>query len=663
MSVSPIGHELHAHVVYGPRPGCLPWNQGLDFGPRMPRDANLTYRLMQLPSFSNWRSLVLCLVLPMAAISVVQAQPTGGPYGPIEQRYEVPTEGRVYYVAPAGNPEAAGTTLDAPTTLEALVPHLVTDDVVILRGGIYRTGNLELNQGITLQPYEDEKPILKGTEIATDWETAGDGVWRTSWTRLFPSEPLPWWQRGREEARTPLHRFNNDMVFVDGRFLQSAGSVEELDENNYYIDYDAQAVYIGQDPAGHTVEITTHDNAIFRTTADVHGKVNDKKGFTIRGITFTQYAWAAIVIEGRVRFTHLDEPVDDPEGPADPATYGKEVVGTTLENVTISFCSRVGGYFRGDGLVIRNSLFSDTSTEGIYIIGSSNVLLERNVVLRNDIERITGYYVSAVKIIDQTHNVVVRDNLVMDHPTSNGVWYDVGNRNGVFINNYVEGTGVGFFFEISRGVIAAGNVFVNNGLGSWMLNSADGHVYNNTYVNSPARFSRDGRSAQGDHFNWHPATGPGVDEREGHIFMNNLLVTSNPGAGPLLQVDQPPYLCDRLTEPALTAIDGNVYVRQTSEYASEAAPVIRWTDTTAENCSVSYASLDAFHDAVSGFEEHGHVLEGTERTIFNAPEIRRYELRKAIPSDPKVVMPESVRELLGWSKEDAAQTVGAYPVD
>src|SRR5690606_41186778 len=56
----------------------------------------------------------------------------------------------------------------------------------------------------------------------------------------------------------------------------------------------------------------------------------------------------------------------------------------------------------------------------------------------------------------------LRDNLVIDHPHSNGVWYDVGNVDGVFANNYVEGTQIGFFFEISKGVVVAGNVFVNN---------------------------------------------------------------------------------------------------------------------------------------------------------------------------------------------------------
>ena len=601
--------------------------------------------------------------LSILTTPVLFAQPSGGPYGPVETVYDVPTEGRVVYVSPDGSADAAGTELNAPTTIESAIARAVTDDVIILRGGVYRTGNLDLNQGITLQPYADEKPILKGTEVATEWVAHSDGVWRTSWTTLFPSTPLPWWRREREEARTPLHRFNNDLVFIDGQFLQSAGSIEELDDDTYYIDYDEQTVYIGADPEGHTVEITAHDYAILRTTADVNGKSNDKKGPVIHGITFTQYGWSAIVVEGSVRFTHLDEPVDEPFGPAEPATYGKEVVGTHLENVTISYCGRVAGYFRGDGLVIRNSLISDTGTEGIYIIGSSDVLLEKNIVLRNDIERITGYYVSAVKIINQTHNVVVRDNLVMDHPSSNGVWYDVGNRDGVFVNNYVEGTSVGFFFEISRGMTVAGNVFVDNNLGSWMLNSADAHIYNNTYVDSPARFSRNQRSAQGDHFDWHPATGPGVDEREGHIFTNNLLVASDASAGPLVIVDQPPALCDQLTEPQLMTMDGNVYVRPDASYATHASPVVRWVDTEADGCTATFATLTDFREEVSGFEGHGQEVEGDARSVFVAPDISRFQLRRALPASSEVAIPDSVRELLGWSEDVAAATVGAYPAD
>jgi hypothetical protein len=171
------------------------------------------------------------------AASMGYAQPSGGPYGPIDQRYEIPKAAHVYYVAPDAKVDSPGTTLEQPTTLKAAIERVVTGDAIVMRGGVYRTGGLSLNQGITLQPYADERPILKGTQVATKWQALRNNVWKTSWTRLFPAAPLGWWQRNREGMRTPLHRFNNDMVFVDGELLRSAGWEGELDAHSFYSDY------------------------------------------------------------------------------------------------------------------------------------------------------------------------------------------------------------------------------------------------------------------------------------------------------------------------------------------------------------------------------------------------------------------------------------------
>jgi hypothetical protein len=591
----------------------------------------------------------------------VQAQPSGGPYGPIDQTYDVPKAAHVYYVAPEGQPDAAGTTPAQPTTLEKAITKVVTGDAIVLRGGVYRTGGLILNQGITMQPYRGERPILKGTQVATKWETLRNNVWRTSWTRLFPARPLGWWQRNREGMRTPLHRFNNDMVFVDGKLLKSVGWEGELDPQSFYIDYESQHVYVGVDPTDRLVELTAHDSALVRTSRPVHGKTSDRKGPTIRGITFTQYAYRALEIEGKRQFTAADEPTDEPLGPADPATYGKEVTGTTLENVTISYCSRVAGYFRGDGLVIRNSLISDTGTEGIYVIGSSDVLLEKNIIRRNNVEQLTGYYPAAVKIFNQSHRVTCRDNLVIEQPYSNGIWYDVGNRDAVFINNWIEGALDGFFFEISRGAIVAGNVFVRCDKGIRVLNAADVRVYHNTFVDTPASFERNERSATGDHFGWHPATGPDVDEREGHVFVNNLLVASDSYTRPLLRFEQPKSLCARLQRPHATAVDGNVYVRATGA-ASVAPPLIVWSPADGDTCISTVESVDEFRKLVSGFETHGRQLDQSPRSVFKSPELGRYELLRALPGEElKEGLSLEVRKLLGWH-ERGAQSPGAYPV-
>jgi hypothetical protein len=597
--------------------------------------------------------------LGVFASACVMAEPSGGPYGPVEMSYDVPEANNVYFVASDGNPQAKGNSLDDPTTIEAAIGRVITGDAIVMRGGTYRTGSLRLSQGVVIQPYLDERVVFKGTQVAAEWEALRDNVWRTRWTRLFPAEPLGWWRRSREGMRTPLHRFNNDMVFIDGRFLMSAGWEGELDADSYFIDYDNGYVYIGTDPAGKLVEITAHDSALVRTSQPAHGKENDGKGPIIRGITFTQYAYRCLEVEGKRQFTSSDEPTDEPVGLADPATFGKEITGTVLENLTITYCSRVAGYFRGDGLIIRNSLVSDTSTEGIYVIGSSDVLIERNTIRRNNIERLTGYFPSAVKIFNQTRRVTFRDNLITEQPWSNGVWYDVGNRDGLIIDNWIEDTIDGFFFEISDGAIVAGNVFVRNDKGIRVLNAANVHVYHNTFVDNPASFERNGRSAEADHFGWHASTGPGVDERDGHVFVNNLLVASDDFDRPLLNFEQPASLCARLDKPMIDALDGNVYVRSAAGRAEQGRPLIRVSPAENDACFHDVASLDELREFAPGLEQDGRQIDRSPTSIFRSPTLGHYELLPALPA--VVALPGAVLDRIGW-EDSGTRAPGAYPV-
>jgi parallel beta-helix repeat protein len=596
--------------------------------------------------------------------SLLTAQPSGGPYGPIRQAYELPKDARrIYYVAPDGQPEESGEFLGSPTTLETAIESVETGDAIIMRGGTYRTGNLILNQGIAIQPYADEQPVLKGTYVATEWKDLRNGLWTTSWDRLFPNRPAKWWHRQRHGKETPLYRFNNDMVFVDGKFLQAVGWEGEVDENTYYIDYDSGLVYIGVDPANRLVEITAFDAAIIRTTEECHGKIPDKKGPVIRGITFTQYAYRALEIEGT-----------EPEGLSDEANQGKEVTGTTLEHCTFSFCSRVAAFLRGDKLTIRHCKVSDTSTEGIYIISSCDVLLEKNIFTRNNIERITGYYPAAVKIFNQSYRVTCRDNLVIDLPYSNGIWYDVGNVDGIFINNWVEGVGTserifskkrqwpsenGFFFEISKGVICAGNVFVNCDQGILILNSSDAQIYHNTFVNSTASIGRTPRTEEGDLFGWHASTGPDVDERDGHVFVNNLLTGDENFNRPLLFVWQMSSLCERLDKPMMKKLDYNVYVRDTDKTSE---PLIYWSPAMNENCQLSFESPKELNNQYPEFSANSKYFTNYKGPLFRSRELHNYQLLQGFPGSKAASdLPDEVRKLLGYPKK-GARFVGAYPV-
>jgi parallel beta-helix repeat protein len=589
------------------------------------------------------------------------AQPSGGPYGPVRQTYALPdVDGKIYYVAPDGKKEETGEKLNSPTTIEAAIERVKTGDAIIMRGGTYRTGNLILNQGITILPYQDELPVLKGTYVASEWRNLGNGLWTTKWENLFPSSPAGWWQRDREGKQTPLHRFNDDMVFIDGRFLQAAGYEGEVDENTFYIDYKSGLIYIGTDPTGMLVEITAFNVGLHRITGECHGKKSDGKGFIIKGITFTQYAYRAIEVDGK-----------NPEGISPESEHGKDVVGTTLEHCTITFCSRVAAYLRGDKLTLRNCKISDTSTEGIYILSSSDVLLERNIFMRNNIERITGYYPAAVKIFNQCYRVTCKDNLILDLPYSNGIWYDVGNVDGRFLNNWVEGVGnynrnfssvqawpgeSGFFFEISKGAICAGNVFVNCEAGVHILNSCDVLMYQNTFVNSTASVRRDDRSAVGDHFGWHPSTGPDVDKREGHVFINNLMTGDASFKRPLFFVWQRNILCERLTKPQFKEVDYNVYV-QTSD--KRILPMIIWGPAMNDSCIIGLDSPEQLNKLDPEFEASSALY--TDYTVFRSNDLDNYQMLREFPGNKTgSLLPDQIRILLGIPKKYAPY-IGAYP--
>ncbi|MEJ2627698.1 MAG: right-handed parallel beta-helix repeat-containing protein [bacterium] len=592
----------------------------------------------------------------------LNAQPSGGPYGPRGKSYALPkVKGIIYYVAPEGKAENQGLTLAEPTTLGKAIEQVVTGDAIVMRGGVYRTGNLLLNQGVTIQPYKDEKPVLKGTYVATDWEDLHNGLWRTSWSRLFPEKPLDWWWRSRHGKTTPLHRFNNDMVFVDGEFLQSAGWEGEVDQNSYFINYETGEVFIGVDPTDRLVEITAYNGAINRTTEKCHGKISDGKGPVIRGITFTQYAKRAIFVDGTF-----------PEGLSDEANHGKEVIGTILEDCEISYCSRVAARLRGDSLVLRHCKISNTSTEGIYIESSSDVLLEKNIFTKNNIERITGYYPAAVKIFNQCYRVICRDNLVIDLPYSNGIWYDVGNVDGVFINNWVQDVGIyrgfssnrfwpsnnGFFFEISKGAICAGNIFVNCDQGIYILNSSKVRIYQNTFINSTATLGRTPRSAQGDHFGWHPSTGPGVEERYGHVFVNNLLVVDENYSRPLLVAWQTSSLCDRLTQPLLDQLDYNVYVRSSDRISKS---VIQWSPVKNKECQLTFDSLNDLRKLHPEFSAHSQYLVNYQRPVFQSYKLGHYQLLPSFPGvKAGIRLPEEISEILKYPEKDS-NFVGAFP--
>ncbi|GAP68929.1 hypothetical protein BA6E_10671 [Bacteroidales bacterium 6E] len=192
-------------------------------------------------------------------------------------------------------------------------------------------------------------------------------------------------------------------------------------------------------------------------------------------------------------------------------------------------------------------------------------------------------------------------------------------------------------------------------MGIHILNSCDVKVYQNTFVNSTATFARSERSAQGDHFGWHPSSGPDVDERDGHIFVNNLMYGEAGFHRPHLFVWQRDFLCERLDEPQFDELDHNVYA-----LASRGdSPLILWSPLKVQGCIAEMNSPVNLNQLLPKFSGNSKLYQGYN--VFQSLELKRLSLLESFPGNGHASkMPESISKILNRPKKDNPY-IGAFP--
>src|SRR5688500_9922674 len=88
--------------------------------------ATIPRRTSMTPAAVRFRPVLPCVLALYGVGARADAQPSGGPYGPVPQTYSAPAGApHVYYVAPDGKGGASGT-VGEPTTLESAVERAVT---------------------------------------------------------------------------------------------------------------------------------------------------------------------------------------------------------------------------------------------------------------------------------------------------------------------------------------------------------------------------------------------------------------------------------------------------------------------------------------------------------------------------------------------------------
>jgi hypothetical protein len=190
-----------------------------------------------------------------------------------------------------------------------------------------------------------------------------------------------------------------------------------------------------------------------------------------------------------------------------------------------------------------------------------------------------------------------------------------------------------------------------------VLNSSNVQIYNNTLINSRVCIGRTERVSAGDVFGWHASSGPDLDKRDGHIFVNNLLYRDENYDRPLLMVWQPAVLCKQLNKPLVKQLDYNMYVRR----VTSPDPLLLWSPAPNENCQQFFTSPQELQQSYPEFETHSRYFAGYTSQLFKCSELGNYELLKSFPgAAAATVIPAEISNVLGQTQKNL-RYVGAYP--
>ena len=528
-----------------------------------------------------------------------------------DTNYSIPDE--AYFVSPDGSDTNSGKAANSPWSLAKAMTSVPSGSTIVFRGGTYRNfDKTNISKKLTLQAYPHEKPWIKGSVLVTDWVSDGSTWRKDSWNYSFAPNMA-------KEYIDPLYPMagHRDMVYIDGVSLKQVASKQEVVPGTFYVDSTNKKLYVGDNPAGKTVESTANIQS-FNITKSGAGSV-------VRGLGFAHYADAGLQVW---------------------------TSGVTLENNTFAWNGFEGvklGNSSPDAIV-RGNTFSYNGCKGISGSNVHRMLLEDNIISYNNIERFSIFWDSGgVKVI-KTDKLVWRKNLV-ENNFSNGMWIDESSTNSTIVNNTVRhNSALGIFFEISHKAIIAGNVAYRNQVGIMVSNSSNARIYNNTLAqNSKNIVIKDTTRNNTD------TTGIAAGATwivRNTVIKNNIL--SNARGSVVFEVSS----CST-KEPStllIEAADYNAYYRTLS---SKPKNVILWS-LGSSNCSVGYTSMPTFISG-TGYEKKSLVIDNVATQPFFVDESKNdYQLKVGSPAIGRgEPLPEDIADAIGLAPSVAVD-LGAF---
>jgi hypothetical protein len=312
--------------------------------------------------------------------------------------------------------------------------------------GVYRSVSLWPKDGQTF--IGGQGATLNGSDVLTDWTQSGN-LWSIGGqTQSGPVFSGAEFVAGTERPGHP------ETVFIDNTPLKPVDALSKVVPGTFYFDDAADKIYIGDNPAGHTIEAGKLIDA-FRgnaTNVTVQNLVVEKYGPQVQ----------EGAINGGQSWTIKDNEVRLNYAVGITAHDGSQVIGNSVHD---------NGELGLDG-------------------NGNNILVQANELASNGFwSGVSPYWSAGGLKFAQTDNLVVRGNYSHDNNGS-GMWTDINNIHTLYEDNVVvHNTINGIQHEISYDAIIRNNTLVGNGYGdtrgwAWgteidIQNSQNVQVYGN----------------------------------------------------------------------------------------------------------------------------------------------------------------------------------------
>jgi parallel beta-helix repeat protein len=525
-------------------------------------------------------------------------------------------ESGVYFVSPDGNNTNAGTAIANPLrTIQKAVQLAPPGSTIVLRAGTYRESIPSLTKQITFQPYPHEQVWLKGSVIVTGFVQHGS-IWRKdNWTYKF----IPTADIAAIDLAYPMAQYP-DQAFIDGNPLTQVASKAQVGAGTFYVDYTLDQLFIGDNPAGRTVEASAYVFAINMQTGSDYS--------VVRGLGIQQYA---------------------PHFESDQAGM---ILGNanhlTFENNTFAYSANQGLTIFGTDAVIRGNTFIYNSESGLGGYAADRTVVDNNYIGYNNTEHFNVSYNAGGAKFSTTDSMVWTNNL-FEFNIGAGAWCDWASNYTQFLNNTFRYNAKGaIVYEKSGYAIMAGNLIYGNSGAGIKLNGANNNkIYNNTFSRNTSHLHIvDDARRTGD------ATAPGITEY--NVISNNILSNGDGTSASLLY--QKDYANQSTGDVMVSQLDYNAYYRTSAAIPS---PLIGWE---VAGTTVYYNTLATFQ-AARNRELHGLSIDNQATNPFFVNETGGdYHLLRNSPAKGQgQPLPTDVAAALGVTA-GVPVDMGAYPL-